>query len=57
MKDIVITFNNGKTIHYLNSEYHYENGDIIVKEYDNENHVIGTHYYDEADIKEIKYEG
>lgn len=57
MKDVVITFNNDKTVHYLNSEYHYENGDIVITEYDNEYAEIDKHYIHESEIKEIKYEG
>ena len=57
MKDVVITFNNGKTVHYLNSEYHYENGDIIITEYDTDNIEIDKHYIHESEVKEIKYEG
>lgn len=61
MKDVVITFNNGKTVHYLNAEYHYENGDVVVKEYEQneygEYHIADIHHFDESEIKEIKYEG
>lgn len=60
MKDVVITFNNGKTVHYLNAEYHYENGDVVVKEYEQDEyggyHLGDINYFDESDIKEIKYE-
>ena len=57
MKNVVITFNNDKTFHYLNAEYHYENGDIVITEYDNEYAEIGKYYIPESEVKEIKYEG
>jgi len=53
MKDVVITFNNGKTVHYPNSEFININGRITIKQY-----VLKYNYnYNESEIKEIKYEG
>lgn len=57
MQGIKLTEKNGKTTHFLNSEYHYENGDIIITEYDADNIEINKHYIPENEVKEIKYEG
>ena len=61
MKDVVIIFNNCKTVHYLNAEYHYENGDVVVKEYEQDEHggyhLADIYHFDKSEIKEIKYEG
>jgi hypothetical protein len=52
-----LTEKSGKTTHFLNAEYHYENGDIIITEYDVDNVEINKHYIPESEVKEIKYEG
>lgn len=61
MKDVIITFNNSKTVHFINAEYRYENGDVVVTEYEQdeygEYHIADIHHFDESEIKEIKYEG
>ena len=60
MRGIKLTETNGKITHFLNAEYHYEDSDIIIVEYDvNEydgEHLIDKHYIPENEVKEIKYE-
>lgn len=57
MQGIKLTEKSGKTTHFLRGEYHYENGDIIITEYDVDNIEINKHYIVENEVKEIKYEG
>lgn len=57
MQGIKLTEKSGKTTHFLNAEYHYEDGDIIITEYDVDNVEIDKHYISENEVKEIKYEG
>lgn len=51
MKNIIITFNNGKTFHH-----HYENNNTIIKEYLKDKHGIyhltDIHHFVESGIKE-----
>lgn len=57
MQGIKLTEKSGKTTHFLRGEYHYENGDIIITEYDADNIEINKHYISESEVKEIEYEG
>lgn len=53
MKDVVIIFNDGKTVHYPNSELMNINGHIIIRQYE----LKDVYNYNESEVKEIKYEG
>ena len=59
MQGIKLTETNGKVTHFINGEYHYENDNITINEYDVDDyggeHLINVHHIPENEVKEIKY--
>lgn len=61
MKPVKLIENNGKITYYINAEYYYEAGDIVIREYDEDEHggyhLACNHRIPETEVQEIKYEG